>query len=130
MQKAIILIAVMLFLTSCVPAVQEQEQLVGGPCEYKTYVGQCRIENAEDLDSVTFSFVPDSAMDVSGTFAQNSKDLLAREYSAPYTEIKKDCTEKDIDTVPDCKLTEGEAVPCTMEVITEGTCTPVVFKFQ
>ncbi len=104
--------------------------LVGGPCEYRSYPGQAEIVSvapwaAPDLAAgerfdVKFRFIPDGSVE-----EPLGKSSLERTFSLL----------PDRESPPDRAFMErfdirpGKRYSCTLQVITRGTCTPILFDF-
>lgn len=118
---------------SAMKANESTSRVVGGPCEYKKYKGKARIisickkempENYIDLSydtyEVKFTFHPEEEIEKAW-----AKKVEEREYTLLLTNgwhpgpqfLKKYGVE------------EGKHFDCFLNVITRGTCTPVIFDF-
>jgi hypothetical protein len=98
--------------------------MVGGTCEYRSYPGNAEIVSVAprqgDRYDVKFRFVPDGTVE-----GPLGKSALERTFSLL----------PDRETPPDRAFIErfdirpGKRLPCTLHVITRGTCTPILFDF-
>ncbi len=121
-----------LFLVAALPGIgcamanseSNRGAVVGGPCEYRSYPGQAEIVSvapgAGGRFDVKFRFIPDGAVE-----EPLGKAALERTFSLlPDRELPPDrafMEKKDI--------RPGTRLPCTLKVITRGTCTPILFDF-
>lgn len=120
----LILPVMLLFLMSAC-GMASSSQRVGGPCTYKQYQGKAEIVSVKLLQQTTgeyeirFSFHPREKIQESFVRVEGKQWLLVQEDSSfP----KKDFLQQyDIKT--------GKRFPCYMNVITRGTCTPILFDF-
>lgn len=100
--------------------------MVGGPCEYRSYPGQAEIVSvapsaaAAGRFDVRFRFIPDGAVE-----EPLGKAALGRTFSLlPEREMPPDRA-----FVEAFDIRPGKRYPCTLRVITRGTCTPILFDF-
>ena len=98
-------------LTACFDDIAPK---VGGECSYEETHGTCTFVEATGGAEVTFDFVSDD-----GTVTE-SDALSVGDGGTPPTQ---DC----LDTLD---IAPGVEVGCTLERITDGTCTPVLFAFD
>jgi len=111
------------FLSAC--GMASSSQRVGGPCTYKQYKGEAEIVSVKLLQRTTgeyeirFSFHPQETIQEEFARVEGKQWVLVREDSSfP----KKDFLQQyDIKT--------GKRFSCYMNVITRGTCAPVLFDF-
>jgi hypothetical protein len=104
--------------------------LVGGPCEYRSYPGQAEIVSLAPIEGpaasvgarydVKFRFIPDGPVD-----EPLGRAALERTFSLlPDRDMPPDRAFMDkFDVRP------GKRLGCTLKVITQGTCTPILFDF-
>ncbi|HET6490929.1 MAG TPA: hypothetical protein VFG28_14340 [Syntrophales bacterium] len=104
--------------------------LVGGPCEYRSYPGQAEIVSVAPMEApaaaaggrfdVKFRFIPDGPVE-----EPLGKSALERTFSLlPDREMPPDrAFMEKFDIRP------GKRLGCTLQVITRGTCTPILFDF-
>lgn len=118
-----ILFSVALMTASCAEKkTPEIRRVVGGPCSYKSYPGKAEvvsIKKADDGYDVNFFF--HSEKTPKETYARvkgKTHRLLLMEGSRPRAGFLK---KYGIET--------GKMLPCNLDVIAKGTCTPVMFKF-
>lgn len=125
--KTIQLLAVF-FLTACsirTPTTVSE----GGPCEYKKYKGQAKIESitqkpkppsySHEIFEVKFSF--ESDQEITENFARtNAKEFVLLLNNSEYPGSK---------FLKKYNIQVGEIFECHMKVITKGTCTPIIFEF-
>ncbi len=98
-------------LTACDESV---DTFVGGECTYEETHGTCTFVEATGGADATFDFVSDD-----GTILDSATLVVGDGGSPP----SQDC----LDTLG---LAPGVEVGCTLNEITEGTCSPVVFAFD
>jgi hypothetical protein len=104
--------------------------LVGGPCEYRSYPGQAEIVSVAPMEApaaaaggrfdVKFRFIPNGPVE-----EPLGKTALDRTFSLlPDREMPPDrAFMEKFDIRP------GKRLGCTLQVITRGTCTPILFDF-
>ena len=125
---AVIMIGVIMpGIGGCMPSSgTQQESMVGGPCEYRSYPGKAEILSVAPIEAaggrydVKFRFIPDGAVEepLGKTALQRTFALL------PDRELPPDRTYMEkFDVRP------GTRIGCTLKVITRGTCTPILFDF-
>lgn len=100
--------------------------MVGGPCEYSSYPGQAEIVSVEPSAAaagrfdVRFRFIPDGDVkEPLGKAALERTFFLLPEREMP----------PDGAFVDKFDIRTGKRYPCTLRVITRGTCTPILFDF-
>ena len=121
-------------LTCCRADGNPHGRTVGGPCRYKSYPGEAKIvslekrmhqgktdtsESGGDTYRVMFTFHTDET--ITESYAQVEDEtfqVLLTNGSHPSEAFLK---KYDIE--------EGKTFPCRLKVITQGTCTPVLFDF-
>jgi len=100
-----------------------EKQVVGGPCQYKSYPGRAAIisvKKAVDGCEIRFSFAPDEPIEEEWVQAEGNEHLLLLANSR----------------FPGPRFLEkygiepGTCFECHMKIITKGTCTPVLFDFS
>jgi hypothetical protein len=108
----------------------QQESMVGGSCEYRSYPGQAEIVSVAPAETpamaaggrfdVKFRFIPDGPVE-----EPLGKAALERTFSLL----------PDLEMPPDRAFMErfdirpGKRLVCTLKVITRGACTPILFDF-
>jgi hypothetical protein len=104
--------------------------MVGGPCEYRSYPGQAEIVSVAPMEApaaatggrfdVKFRFIPNGTVE-----EPLGKAALERTFSLlPDREMPPDrAFMEKFDIRP------GKRLGCTLQVITRGTCTPILFDF-
>lgn len=94
----------------------ERPPVVGGECEYDKIPGTCEIISIAQDKTVKFTFSSNGPMTNNSLLAESLKgehiDLLS--YLIPYQNYT---------------IKEGEKITCEANLITKGTCTPIIFKF-
>ena len=109
-----------------------KNKIVGGPCEYRAYPGQAKIvsinkvqlkEDANDSSKgqyeVKFSFHPDLEIEEAyGQVEGKNYSLLLNNSSYPNPRFLRKYG-----------IELGKSFDCYMMVITQGTCTPILFEF-
>lgn len=104
--------------------------LVGGPCEYRSYPGQAEIVSVSPMEAaaavtggrydVKFRFIPDGPVG-----EPLGKAALERTFSLlPDREMPPDRA-----FMEKFDIRQGTRIGCTLKVITQGTCTPILFEF-
>ncbi|NCC24523.1 MAG: hypothetical protein EOM25_04875 [Deltaproteobacteria bacterium] len=101
------------------------DRMVGGRCSYRTYEGTAVIvdirEHASAPDSFEVRFRFQSHEPVQEPFADPTGkifDLQTPDFRSPNKRY-----------LEEHNLQPGAEVPCVMDVIQSGTCTPVMFRF-
>lgn len=127
MKRIIILLSVIaIFLIS--GCRQQTEELVGGPCTYDTFDGQCKIVSVQDMN-VKFRFVPNSDIK-SAVISDEALKEKEFEYYAMYLGLKcLDNIELSDNAISDCGIVNDSSFDCQISLITSGTCNPITFKF-
>jgi hypothetical protein len=108
----------------------QQESMVGGSCEYRSYPGQAEIVSVAPMEAATaaagsrydvkFRFIPDGPVEES-----LGKAALERTFSLlPDREMPPDRA-----YIEKFDIRPGTRIGCTLKVITRGTCTPILFDF-
>lgn len=113
----------------------------GGPCSYQTTEGKCDITSIEDGSSISikFRFSPIAALNLTGTFLEDNPEAIdnilngTQEEYVRYLSIK--CLD-DLNKYPlemqdleNCDIRVDGVYDCEMSVISQGTCTPIIFRF-
>ncbi|MCD6550294.1 hypothetical protein J7K24_01995 [bacterium] len=105
----------------------------GGPCSYDEFRGKCKITSIFNENKIRFEFTPTEPLNLENIgWVQNKEDITNREYEeyAGYLGLKcldkYPITEEDLER---CGIKENAVFDCEIELITKGTCTPIVFKF-
>ncbi len=117
-------------ILSC--AETKKDQIVGGPCSYKSYPGTAEVVSVEKVYTskqaatktgggydVRFVYYTDTAPEA--TYARikgKTHSLLLTDGTRPRSGFLKKY-----------KIAAGNTLPCELMVIVKGTCTPVLFKF-
>ena len=131
-----LLVAVLLFLFprfSCLAMDKPSKRhIVGGPCEYREYMGQAKIVSVKkrevkervdtpqkDIYEVKFSFHTDQVI----------QEPYVRVEGKEYLLLLKDSSYPGARFLGKYGIEVGKAFPCCMKVITKGTCTPIIFDF-
>jgi len=121
---------------------QEEEQdkgpIVGGPCAYDVINGNCTITAITQTDNskkqaeisggpgyagyeIKFSFTPDNEVDLEGKEAMLKKEntlMLTNSWYPGQEYLTK------------YNIEEGASFKCSLDLITQGTCTPVIYGFD
>jgi hypothetical protein len=97
-------------------------RVVGGPCSYESYAGKAEVVSVKKTgDGYNVMFVFRSEKAPQETYARvegkNHRLLLTNGSRPKFRFLKK----YGIET--------GKVLPCNLDVIVKGTCTPVLFKF-
>ena len=133
MNKAMVLIAVVLWLIAGGHLYAQEGRLIGGPCSYDKIQGSCQITSVAKTDEsihqaqvsggpgyegnvIKYKFTP---LDANQEYEKNKEYLLTLTNSW-YP------GDKFLDKY---SIQEGKTFKCVMGRIVKGTCTPVVFEF-
>jgi hypothetical protein len=113
----------------CVEGIGDGPPRAGGPCEYRKYEGQAEITSLRKVTDqksdafgryeVRFRFVPDQKIEESFLRVEGREFLLELDFS-PYVSPQ---------IIDRYGITVGSILRCTLKVILQGTCTPVLFEF-
>lgn len=113
-------------LTSCDLAASSSSQpRVGGTCIYKQYKGNAEIvsitlrSGTSGEYEIKFSFHPQETI----------QEEFARVEDKQWLLVQKDSAYPKEDFLTQYDIKAGKSLPCSMKVITKGTCTPVLFEF-
>ena len=124
------LIELLAIFLSCACAIHTpKEPSAGGPCDYKKYQGQAKIisispktgprHNSRDIYEVKFSF--STTQEIVEKFAQpEGKEFLMLLNNSAYPNTQ---------FLEKYNIRVGKVFECSMNVIVQGTCTPVTFEF-
>ena len=123
LNRLCIFFAVVLMSVSCAETkTPEIRRVVGGPCSYKSYPGKAEVVSVKKADDgYNVKFVFHSEKTPQETYARvegKTHRLLLIEGSRPKLRFLK---KYSIET--------GKVLPCNLDVIVKGTCTPILFKF-
>lgn len=127
--KMFLVTVIILLFCSCATSSDSRLLLVGGPCQYKSYPGQATIISIARMESsqpqeterfaVLFTFQPRTKVDeVFAQDATNKYYLYGDNFQYP-----------DQDFIARHRLEAGQKLKGKMQVITSGTCKPVLFEF-
>ncbi len=113
------------FLCCDQAAASSPAPLIGGPCAYKSYKGEAEIVSVSPKQ------------DRSGTyeikFSFHPQDIIQEEFAGvkgrQWFLALKDSSSLSKDFLTRHGIQTGKRLPCTMKVITKGTCTPILFDF-
>lgn len=124
----VVLACIVFTASSFAQSDKKSSQLVGGSCQYKSYPGQATIVSiarSQTADpqqrrfEVKFTFVPKNK--VAEGFAQvegKTFNLYDNNFQNP-----------DRDFIASKQISVGKVLDGNLQVITSGTCTPVLFDF-
>jgi hypothetical protein len=103
--------------------------LVGGPCEYRSYPGQAEIVSVSKSEAapvsagerydVKFRFIPDGPIE----------ERFARVEERSFSLLPDRVNSPDRAFIEKFDIRPGKRYECTLQVITKGTCTPLLFDF-
>jgi len=103
--------------------------MVGGPCQYRSYPGQAEIISVSKSEAapvsagerydVIFRFIPDGPIE----------ELFARADDRSFSLLPDRVNPPDRAFVEKFDIRPGKRYECTLQVITKGTCTPLIFDF-
>ena len=108
--------------------------VVGGPCEYRAYPGEARIVSIK-------KGVPEANAQPSGpstkgydvTFIFHTDRTIEEPYvkvrEKPHRLLLTNGSRPSARFLEKYGVEEGKTYPCRLQVITKGTCTPVLFDF-
>ncbi len=108
--------------------------MVGGPCEYRAYPGEARIVSIK-------KGVPEAGAQPSGpstkgydvTFSFQTDRTIEETYvkvqGKPHRLLLTNGSRPSARFLETYGIEEGKTYPCRLQVITKGTCTPVLFDF-
>lgn len=114
----------LLFASSVVSA-SSGRPIAGGPCLYQSYEGEAEIisirpaPGQSGIYDVMFLFHPRDII----------RQAFARTEGKPWPMIRRDFSRPTDDFLKRYDIKIGRRIPCMMKVITQGTCTPVLFDF-
>lgn len=116
-------LVLVMFLSACqtnfVPGQEPVPQIVGGPCDYDSYQGTCKVR-AYNQETATETGTPLSFIFVTTETVKSDWFTLDPE-KVNTVNIKPTC-----EYLP----TVGEELPCQLDVINKGTCTPTIYKIS
>jgi len=120
-------------LSARVDGKEGKGQTVGGPCKYNEIPGTCLITSVKKA-SPDQNNCPKDPVEVLFAFAPNDKKAPAQYRFPKWQDSNQHLTIGDGKNPPrkwvvDQGLFEGAAKICKRTEITQGTCTPVIFKF-
>lgn len=126
----------LVYTISSVAAQDAQGKMVGGPCSYTSYEGLCSIVSVSETDEtriqsgdggysgrrVVFNFTPRGAVPqtvlVANAIARQHELRLANSWHPGPRFLEK------------YGVKVGAELPCRLDVIRRGTCTPVIIEFD
>lgn len=100
-------------------------QRVGGPCTYKQYKGRAEIISVIPRDG----FPGEYEIRFSFRSQKNVQEEFARIEGRQWVLVHKDSSYPKESFLAQYGIKTGKRLPCYMKVITQGTCTPVLFDF-
>ena len=134
MDKKIILTG-LIFLVFLIGGCKEpvKEPMVGGPCSYEKFIGECEITSIVDENNVKFRFTPTEPLNLENVgWVEKEGDITDKEYQEYAGYLGLECLDKYPITKEDlneCNIVENAVFDCELSLITSGTCTPTIFKF-
>ena len=141
-KRLLILYAVTLLTLGCNCQVHSSDtntpvnssRTLGGPCEYKDYIGKAEIVSIQKIEKnnaskspkqsgelykVIYRFIPDEK--VQETFVHlESRELIL---------LQTDFTYPDFAFIQKNSIVIGKKLDCILKVITKGACNPMIFQF-
>ena len=109
----------------------EEGPVVGGPCSYNTFKGECKIISILNENVIRYRFIPTEPLNLEGI--EWAKKVIDREYYEEYAGYlglkcldKYPVTKEDLEK---CNIKENAVLDCELEIITSGTCTPINVRF-
>jgi len=129
-------IAVLLFLfprfSSLAIDSPPKRHVVGGPCEYKEYMGQAKIVSLEKRGAEE-QVVPSQKHSYEVRFSfdtdQGIQEPYVRVKGKEYLLLLRDSSYPGARFLREYGIKVGKVFPCCLKVITKGTCTPIIFDF-
>ncbi len=105
-------------------------RMVGGPCHYKTYPGMAEVISVEKIKDSNEGENKD-AYDVRFLFKSHAspKAPFARIEGKPQRFLLANGSAPKGGFLKKYDIAVGKELPCDLEVIVKGTCTPIIFKF-
>ncbi|HNZ65411.1 MAG TPA: hypothetical protein PKJ10_06200 [Smithella sp.] len=116
-------VMLLFFLSAC--GMASSSQRIGGPCTYKQYQGEAEIVSVKLRQQTTgeyeirFAFHPQKKI----------QEVFARVEGKQWLLVQEDSSFPKKDFLQQYDIKTGKRFPCYMNVITRGTCTPVLFDF-
>lgn len=90
--------------------------IIGGPCSYDKFSGKCEVLENGNEETVRFKFKPEREMNLENYRWAKEDDILNKIYEESHTNSSS--------------IKKGDVLNCTVEIITKGTCTPIIFSFD
>lgn len=126
---AFFIMIVFVFTSACAQPERQDSRLVGGPCQYKSYPGQATILSITESQIVD----PDKIkrFDVKFSFAPQEKieENFARVQGKTFSLYGNNFKYPDREFLLNHNIRIGRILDGSLQVITSGTCTPVLFDF-
>jgi len=98
---------------------------VGGPCPHKQYCGEAQI--------ISINPIPKESGSYEIKFFFHAKETVLEEFAKPedrlWSLLQKDFSSPQESFIKKYGIKIGKRFPCTMNVMTKGACTPVLFDF-
>jgi len=126
---ALFIMVLFAFTSACAQPERQESRLIGGPCQYKSYPGQATILSLTESQTVDpdkikrfdvkFSFAPQGKIEESFAGVQGKTfSLYGNNFKYP-----------DREFLSNHNIHVGRILDGSLQVITSGTCTPVLFDF-
>ena len=108
--------------------------VVGGPCEYRSYPGEARIVSIKKVvPEANAQPAGPSAKGYDVTFIFHTDRIIEEPYvkvqEKPHRLLLTNGSRPSARFLKKYGIEEGKTYPCRLQVITKGTCTPVLFDF-
>lgn len=103
--------------------------LVGGPCEYRSYPGQAEIVSVSKSEATPVSAGERYDVKFRFTPAGPIEERFARVEERSFSLLPDRVNPPDRAFIEKFDIRPGKRYECTLQVITKGTCTPLLFDF-
>jgi len=116
-------LSVILMSVSCAETKSKEiGRVVGGPCGYESYPGKAEVVSVKKGDD---------GYDVKFTFhSENTpRETYARVEGKPHRLLLTNGSRPKLGFLKKYGIEAGKVLPCNLDVIVKGTCTPIIFKF-
>ena len=107
-------------------------RVVGGPCHYKSYPGAAAVVSVEKVNASNEGAKENvEAYDVQFVFHSRNvpEEMYERVRGKRHRFLLTNGSRPKSGFLKKYGISEGKTLPCDLEVIVKGTCTPILFKF-
>jgi hypothetical protein len=122
-----------LMSVSCAETKQGETQwVIGGPCKYRSYAGTAKVVSVERADVSQNGAKEDvRTYDVQFIFQSENvpKDIYERVQGKRHPFLLTNGSRPTSGFLKKYGISKGKSLPCELDVIVKGTCTPRIFKF-